>query len=141
MTTAPSSPFDATRSGLYRTPDAIDLLQQAAARLGIAYFGVELGGARDKDAFLAACARALGFPATFGHNWDAFADSVQDLSWRPARGYLVHLEHVAAFARSAPESYATAIEILRYAADDWKARGTAFIVLVDDAPDLPDFSA
>ena len=34
--------------------------------------------ARDKQAFLAACARSLDFPDYFGHNWDAFADCLSD---------------------------------------------------------------
>jgi RNAse (barnase) inhibitor barstar len=35
-------------------------------------------GAADEQAFLSACARALGFPDSFGHNWVALADSLGD---------------------------------------------------------------
>lgn len=119
----------------------MDLVRQAAARLGVACFSVDLAHVRNKSGFLAACAAALGFPVSFGHNWDAFADSVQDLSWHSARSYLVHLQSAAAFARAAPEDYATALEILGYAAEYWKTRGTVFIVLIDGASDLPAFSA
>ena len=34
--------------------------------------------------------------------------------------------------------YATALEILRAAAEFWKDRGTPFIVLIDGVPDLPE---
>jgi hypothetical protein len=141
VTTSPQSPFEPAHSGLYRTPPALDLLQQAAARLGIAYFRLDLRNVGDKRDFLGACARAFGFPASFGHNWDAFADSVQDLSWHPARGYLIHLQYASAFTRAAPHDYAAAMDILGHAAAYWKARATTFIVLVDDAQDLPLFTA
>lgn len=141
MTARSSSPFDAARSGLYRPPDAIDLLQQAAARVGIAWFTVNLRGVGDKGRFLDTCATALGFPSSFGHNWDAFADSLQDFSWHPARGYLIHLEHAPDFARAAPQDYATALDILGYAAQYWKERGRVFIALIDDADGCPVFTA
>lgn len=41
-------------------------------------------GAGDKQAFLTACAHALGFPDYFGHNWDAFADSLGEFAGRHA---------------------------------------------------------
>jgi len=109
--------------------------------MGIAYFDIDLNGVHDKRGFLDACARALCFPQTFGANWDAFADYVQDLSWHPARGYVIRLRCAAGFAAAAPEDYAAAIEVLRYASDDWRRRGRPFIVLVDEAADLPVFSA
>lgn len=141
MTATSHSAFDPARSGVYRPPPALDLLHQAAARLGIAYFALDLRNVADKQRFLEACAKAFGFPASFGANWDAFADSVQDLSWHPARGYLVHLQHACGFAHSTPRDYATALEILGCAAEYWKARDTVFIVLVDGASDRPVFTA
>jgi RNAse (barnase) inhibitor barstar len=37
-------------------------------------------GATDKDSFLAAAARDLGFPEYFGGNWDAFEECVRDFA-------------------------------------------------------------
>lgn len=37
-------------------------------------------GATDKDSFLAAAARDLGFPDYFGGNWDAFEECVRDFA-------------------------------------------------------------
>lgn len=139
MTASSHTPFDPARSGVFRTPSNLQLLQQAAARVGVACFAVDLARAGDKHHFLAACAAALKFPEPFGGNWDAFADGVQDLSWHPARGYALHLQNASDFAQAAPQDYATALEILRYAADYWKARGTVFLALVDDASDLAPF--
>jgi hypothetical protein len=116
-----------------------DPLRNSAARAGLAHFSVDLENVGAKASFLHACAARLGFPETFGHNWDAFADSLQDFSWHAANGYLIHLRHAGAFAASAPRDYATAIAILRESAAFWEARGTVFIALVDDDPDLPVF--
>jgi hypothetical protein len=140
VTASPRTPFSAEHSGVYRTPQDMNLLRQAAARVGIAFFVVDIARAKDKEDFLAACATALEFPRGFGGNWDAFADCVQDLSWHAARGYVIHLQDAAGFARAAPQDYATAIEILRYAADYWRERGTGFLALVDDALELPAFA-
>ena len=141
MTASAHTPFAARHSGVYRTPQDMHLMRQAAARLGIAVFDVGLARVSDKDGFLAACATALKFPHTFGQNWDAFADCVQDLSWHAARSYVIHLQDAADFARAAPHDYATAIEVLRHAADYWKERGVGFYVLVDDAADLAAFAS
>ena len=40
-------------------------------------------------------------------------------------------------ARALGGDWATLIEVLRHAADYWKARGTPFVVFVDDAAELP----
>lgn len=45
--------------------------------------------ARDKASFMAAAARALQFPDYFGANWDAFADSFDELRWRDAPIFVV----------------------------------------------------
>ena len=132
--------LDAACSGVYRAPAVSEKLRQAAARAGLAEFSIDLAQVGDKGEFLAVCAARLGFPASFGNNWDAFADSLQDFSWRAAKGYLIHLRHIAAFAKSAPQDYATAIEILHMAAEFWKECGTPFIALVDGASDLPLFA-
>lgn len=45
-------------------------------------FVLEGAQARDKAAFMATAARAFAFPDYFGANWDAFADSFDELHWR-----------------------------------------------------------
>ena len=61
---------------------------------------------------LAATAQAFRFPDWFGHNWDALADSLADLSWLPAPGYLLIIERYTALASAAPEAWLTFIDIL-----------------------------
>jgi len=138
MTKAPEE-FAAVRSGVYRAPPSVDRLRRAAAAAKLAWLRLDLESVNAKPRFLAACAQALDFPDTFGANWDALADCLQDLSWRHAAGYVLHLRDARGFARAVPEDYATALEILRDAATFWKERGKVFIVLVDGASDLPLF--
>lgn len=47
----------------------------------------------DKAGVLDVFARELRFPDHFGHNWDALADCLGDLSWLPAPGYLLVLHN------------------------------------------------
>jgi len=60
---------------------------------------VELAGCSDKAEFLARIAAALGFPAWFGHNWECIFGLPHDLSWRPALGYVLILEHATELKR------------------------------------------
>lgn len=42
---------------------------------------VDLKGVRSKKALLEALAAGLKLPKHFGHNWDALADCLMDISW------------------------------------------------------------
>jgi hypothetical protein len=57
-------------------------------------------------------ANALGFPSWFGGNWDALFDCLADLSWRPAAGHVLLLEHADRLRQEAPEVFDTAVAIL-----------------------------
>jgi len=132
---------DRGHCGVYATPQELGALQAAAERAGIAWFTVDLAPAGEKVRFLAECARDLRFPESFGQNWDAFADCLQDFAWRPAQGYVVRFANAQVFAVAAPDDFATAVEILRDTVLYWEARGKPFIALVDGAAGLPAFAA
>jgi hypothetical protein len=108
------------------TPAAATALQRLAVWLGLDAVRVDLSGCGDKAEFLARVAAALDFPAWFGGNWDAFFDCLTDLSWRPAAGYVLILEHTDDLRRDAPESLDTALAILADTAEAWRARGRTF---------------
>ena len=93
-------------------------------------FYLDGGAIGDKAAFLAAAAEAMRFPAYFGHNWDAFEECVNDLSWAPARGYALLYDNSARFARAQPAEWATARAILAAAAERWRATPTPFYALL-----------
>ena len=112
------------------TPEAVAALLRLAASLGLDAVRVDLGGCRDKQEFLARTAAALGFPDWFGGNWDALFDCLTDLSWRPAAGYVLILEHAADMRRHAPEALDSALAVLGDAASAWRERGRPFRTIV-----------
>jgi hypothetical protein len=127
-------------SGVYRAPRALAPLRGAAAAAQCAWINIDVDAVKDKAALLKACAAALAFPATFGGNWDALADCLQDLSWRRSRGYVIYLKGAGALVRAAPTEWAIALEIFAASATYWKAHGKPFVVLVDGVKELLEFA-
>ena len=83
----------AERAGIYHMPFAADLaLEEAAESLEYPMHRVDLARVTTKEAFLEAVGKALGFPDWYGHNWDALADCLTDLSWMAADGYVIVLD-------------------------------------------------
>jgi len=66
--------------------DDADDIRVATSQLGFAVIDVDLRGA-DRPAMFERFAAACGFPAWFGHNWDALLDSLSDWSWNEMPGY------------------------------------------------------
>jgi hypothetical protein len=85
-----------------------------------------VAGARceSKDALLAELARALGFPAHFGRNWDALEDCLTDLSWLPARGYWLVVTGADRLLPADAEGYRTFVDLLGDVGRAWGRRGT-----------------
>ena len=136
---ASSAKLGAQRSGVYRAPRSVVTLTRQARAVGLAWFDLKLSRVNGKEQFLAACAKKLKFHEGFGGNWDAFADCLRDFEWCNADGYMLHAQDAERFAKGAPDDYALALEILRLAADYWKEKRVAFIVLVDGDADLHAF--
>lgn len=125
-------------NGIYRAPQAIDELRAAP---DLQWTAVSLKHIRNKRALLKALALAMNFPATFGGNRDALADCLQDLSWLPHRGCVLHLQGFTGFSAAVPAEQAVLLDILGAAADYWRRQERTFIVLVDGDPALPEFPA
>lgn len=111
-----------------------EALEDAARALDFAVARIELAGCRDKAAVLARFAQALRFPAWFGGNFDALADSLGDLSWLPAEGYVLLIEHGDAWRQADDENFATLLDILNEAAADWGDQGVPFWALMPLPP-------
>jgi len=99
---------------------------EAATALDFHVAAANLVTVDDKPALLAEIARALRFPGSFGANWDALADSLGDLSWLPAPGYLLLLDHCGDLRDEAPDTFATLLEILDEAASAHAGAGLPF---------------
>lgn len=123
---------DVAAAGVYHLPqvDKSGLIAAAAAD-AFASFRVDLGSARNKADLLTAIADAMAFPDWFGHNFDGLADCLGDLSWHPAEGYLVLLEHCDGIHGHAEDDFVTALQIFEQAANEWREQGVAFWCLVE----------
>ena len=112
-------------------------LAEAGAALGYEVVHIDLAGGTDAPTLFARFARALRFPDWFGHNWDALADSLGDLSWLPASGYVLLIENASGWRAAASEDAATLLEVLNAAGASWAAQGIAFWALLPlPAPEL-----
>jgi hypothetical protein len=135
---------DIGRSGVYRLPGTVDVepFIMAAEACGYFVFRVNLATARNKEGLLAAIGRDMAFPEWYGQNWDALADCLADLGWRPAEGYLLLLEHADRLHARAGNELATALNVFAEAAGCWREQNVAFWCLVTMqadaiAPSLP----
>ena len=137
-------PLQGSHSGIYAAPTDVAALKNAATRGGLAWLVLDLKGAASKAEFLLRCRGAFSLPETFGNNWDALADCLEDFAWLPAHGYAVWCRDGNEFAAHAPDEFSTALEILTRAATYWRSRRKIFLVLLDRstgsahaAPQLP----
>jgi RNAse (barnase) inhibitor barstar len=114
---------DASRSGVYRTGRADEILDAAGGSpLGIATIDLR------KPVF-EAFATALEFPDWFGENWDALEDCLTDLSWRKAQGHVLVIEKHEKLAK---DELGVLTDVLRSAAEFWAERGKPFFAVFVD---------
>lgn len=102
----------------------------AARALDFAAVAIDFAGCTGKDDAIARIAAALGFPAWFGRNWDALADCLGDLSWWPASGYVLLLDHAGGWRDADPDGFATLLGVLGDAAAAWSAQRIPFWALL-----------
>ncbi len=128
---------DTARGGVYHAPQAARAELLAAAKTSdLSLHSVDLSTVRDKDALLERLAAALEFPDWFGHNWDALADCLGDLSWLRADGHLILLERCDGFRAAHDEDFTTALQVFAAAAEAWReARRTLWVLVVGMRPD------
>ncbi len=123
---------DPKRSGVYRASRA-DELVDALRGSELLVARIAFGG---KKRLLENIAAALAFPPGFGHNWDALADSLSDLSWREAPGYVLVFEDP-----EPGDDLATLSDVLRSSAEFWAGGDKPFFAVFVDprrALELPD---
>ena len=111
-------------------PSEVEAVCAAARAAALRCTRLDLTACTDKDELLARFAAAFQFPAWFGGNWDALADCLDDLEWLDADGHVLVIEGAAELRVAAPETLATALEILTETSRAWQARGLPFWVLV-----------
>lgn len=125
-----------TRPGVYLWHGQFDVADIAhtveLADWSFAY--VDGWGSQTKAEFLDRIAAALSFPDWFGHNFDALADSLQDVKAGDRAGVVVLWDGWGPFAHAEPRAFSVALSVLGNRVDD--ARGGTFAVLLrGDGPD------
>ena len=135
--------YDKDKAGVFVTGPDTRVIAEAARAAGLALWRVDIGHVHDKQGFIALVAKALDFPQWFGGNWDAFEDCLGDLSWHPAPGYVLLLEHGKHFGAGHKQEFVTALEVLDGVAEYWHAQGKPFWAIVSGPdgwdPGMPSF--
>jgi hypothetical protein len=129
--------------GLYRlrANANVDTLRRQAEEHGWKFLHVDGAKAQDKRTFISTVGEALRFPVYSAQNWDAFEESLRDLTWAPARGYVVLFDKPDQFAAREPGQWAVARGILTDTIEFQRRQGTPMVVLFRRAgralPDIP----
>ena len=123
------------RSGVYRTPEDVAGLRESLRQADGQWIEVDMRGVGSKAELLEKLAHAASLPPDFGRNWDALADCLQDLP-ASSSAYVLHLRSTSAARAAVGPDWTILLEILEDAAKYWKARGSTFVALIDDAEEL-----
>lgn len=93
---------------------------------------LDLDGAKlqNKEELLLTIATGLQFPSYFGHNWDALLDSLTDMGWLPAKGYVLILLHSDALHKADPQMHDMLLDVVRDAATRLHEENPFFVKLV-----------
>ncbi|MDR0480469.1 MAG: barstar family protein [Gallionellaceae bacterium] len=84
--------LNVNEAGVYRLNCTADVLRDSVARAGLLLLEADQEHKYGKGEFLAAVAAAIHAHDWFGHNFDALADALGDLSWLGASpGYVLLL--------------------------------------------------
>lgn len=124
-----------SRPGLYRLRAGVkdSSIGQSAQACGWRVTHVDGYAISDKRSFIQAVGHALNFPAYSATNWDAFEESLRDLSWLPEPGVVVLYSAAAVFPAADADAWATARAILTEASESSPARGKALVILFRNA--------
>jgi hypothetical protein len=118
--------------GVYRLSSraSADSLRRQLAKAGWRLFCLDGREIKDKASFLRAASAEMDFPGYASRNWDAFEELVNDLSWVPAQGYVVLLDHAADFELGQPRVWSTVTDILGDAVTTWAESESPMYVLI-----------
>jgi hypothetical protein len=106
-------------AGVYRLNCTLDDLLDSADINGFAVFEANLPQGASKGEVLAELARVIKAPDWFGSNWDALIDSLCDLSWHSAPGYILLLRGDAPAKEELHEIFEAVVIF-------WKTQGRPF---------------
>ncbi len=133
---------DPQQSGIFFVTEGdLATLGMAARDAGLDVVRIDLRGCADKPTLLLRIGSALDAPAGQGRNWDALADQLRDLSWRPSSGHVLLFDDAHGLRDADEASFDTLLDILSDAAADWSAQELpfwAFLALPEAEFDAPE---
>ncbi len=132
---------DPDRCGVFfLAPAERSKAEQAA--LGSTLIQLNLNGLKSKADVLKTLGRVLKFPEHYGQNFDALSDCMTDPDFWPAQSYVLFIDGLHTLQNAEPKTCATLLEIFQSAADEWRASGKTFCIVLDTAlPGIPPFKA
>lgn len=124
---------DMEEAGVYSLCCPLDVLRANIELANLKCFEVDLSSARGKGEFLATTAKTIQAPDWFGHNLDALADSLSDLSWldvqgTPAKGYVLLLLNGGETLGLSIAEHGALMQIFEDTVRYWKSEGRPFWV-------------
>jgi len=123
---------DINEAGVYQLSCPLAVLEANVALSGFTLFEADMTSVHGKGEFLAALAQVIGAPGWFGHNWDAFADVLGDLSWQPSAGYVLLFCGGDSNLGLCEADYEIVTEIFNNTVSYWKSQGKPFWVFFSD---------
>lgn len=83
--------------------------------------GCERSRAVNKPSFMNEVSAALQFPYYFGHNWSAFRECVNDLSWLRRANFLIIFDSAQLLLSESDDDFQILLRILAETHDEWRS--------------------
>ena len=130
MNNAIASILESHKAGVWFLPGNGDAraVQSAAKKARYTYVHIDGSKIERKEQLLNALATALRLPKSFGHNWDALEECLNDLEG-DGEGYVIYYDHIDGLLGAHPDQFETLVEILRDAVESWKEDDEALVVI------------
>jgi Barstar (barnase inhibitor) len=98
----------------------IEVLRTASDALNFAFFRVNATHIQSVPQLVDALAKAMKFPTSFGHNWDALLDLTRDLSWNKAKGYVLSFLNADSLLPLASNGFSVLVRVLEATIREWR---------------------
>lgn len=98
----------------------------ALAEKGIERLDLDTSRVTSEAGLLEELARVFRFPDYFGGNWDAADECLRDLSWLPARGYVLRVPEAESLWQRLPAAAGRLVETWLFCAESWAREGVSF---------------
>lgn len=116
------------KSGIYRAASSdAELIKAECTTQAIACLDINLLYAMNIPSVVRAFKQALNTPASFRTSIDGLRESLCDLSWHPANGYVLTLSNTEVLSTNLT-TFAALNELLSFVTKTWEANNTPFYV-------------